>query len=111
MIDNTSIFKLRNFILIKTSKLNYIKRYINNEKRASGPKASLLDVIRRLWSFAVEEELFGDVPPVIDFTSLIGSLKNPLIIDAECWNIEEKIKLGDDKLVIATRKVECLQES
>ena len=60
-------------------KLNYgiIKRYINNEKRAYGTKDSLLDVIRRLWSFAVEEELFGDVPPVIDFTSLIGSLKKP----------------------------------
>ena len=40
-----------------------------------------------------------------------ASLKNPLIVDEECWNIEEKIKLGDDKLVIATRKVECLQES
>ncbi len=38
-----------------------------------------------------------------------ATLRNPLVIDDD-WNIEEKLKLGDDNLVIATRKTECLQE-
>ena len=38
-----------------------------------------------------------------------ANLKNPLIINND-WNIEKEIKLGDDSLIIATRKEECLQE-
>jgi len=38
-----------------------------------------------------------------------ANLKNPLIIDGS-WDIQKEVKLGDDSLVIATRKVECLQE-
>ena len=39
-----------------------------------------------------------------------ATLRNPLVID-KGWNITEELKLGDDNLVIATRKTECLQES
>ena len=38
-----------------------------------------------------------------------ANLKNPLIIN-DSWNIKEKLNLGDDKLVIATKKEACLQE-
>ena len=39
-----------------------------------------------------------------------ATLKNPLAIN-DNWNIRKKVKLGDDSLVIATRKEKCLQES
>ena len=39
-----------------------------------------------------------------------ANLKNPLVID-DNWSVEKKLKLGEDNLVIATRKIECLQES
>ncbi len=38
-----------------------------------------------------------------------ANLKNPLIIN-DSWNIKEKLNLGDDKLIIATKKEACLQE-
>ena len=38
-----------------------------------------------------------------------ANLKNPLVVNDD-WNIEEELKLGDDHLVIAIRKAECLQE-
>ena len=37
-------------------------------------------------------------------------LENPLKI-SEDWDVKETKKLGDDTLIIAERKVECLQES
>ena len=39
-----------------------------------------------------------------------ANLKNPLSIDDEYWDVQEKLKLGNDNLLIARRKVECLQE-
>ena len=39
-----------------------------------------------------------------------ANLENPLKI-SEDWNIKETLRLGDDTLIIAERKVECLQES
>ena len=38
-----------------------------------------------------------------------ATLKNPLIINDD-WDVCEKINIGDDSLVIAIRKQECLQE-
>ena len=38
-----------------------------------------------------------------------ATLKNPLIINDD-WDVREKINIGDDNLVIAIRKQECLQE-
>ena len=38
-----------------------------------------------------------------------ANLKNPLAIN-DVWDIQEELDLGDDSLIIATRKVECLQE-
>ena len=38
-----------------------------------------------------------------------ANLKNPLAIN-ENWNIKKEVTLGSDKLIIATRKEECLQE-
>ena len=39
-----------------------------------------------------------------------ASLENPLKIP-EDWEVKETKRLGDDTLIIAERKVECLQES
>ena len=39
-----------------------------------------------------------------------AELSNPLKL-SEDWNIEKSIDLDDDKLIIAIKKVECLQES
>ena len=39
-----------------------------------------------------------------------ATLKNPLIIN-DTWNIKETLNLGDDNLIIATKKELCLQES
>ena len=39
-----------------------------------------------------------------------ANLKNPLIIN-DRWNIKEQLNLGDDNLIIATKKERCLQES
>ena len=38
-----------------------------------------------------------------------ANLKNPLVVDNN-WSIEKEMKLGDDNLIIAIRKIECLQE-
>ena len=47
-----------------------IKKYIDKPGRSYGTKANMLDCFRRLWSFSLDNNLFGDVPPTINFDNI-----------------------------------------
>ena len=47
-----------------------IKKYIDKSNRSYGTKANMLDCFRRLWSFSLDNNLFGDVPPTINFDNI-----------------------------------------
>ncbi len=47
-----------------------IKKYIDKSSRSYGTKANMLDCFRRLWSFSLDNNLFGDVPPNINFDNI-----------------------------------------
>ena len=47
-----------------------IKKYIDKPGRSYGTKANMLDCFRRLWSFSLDNNLFGDIPPSINFDNI-----------------------------------------
>ena len=64
-----------------------IKKYIDKPGRSYGTKANMLDCFRRLWSFSLDNNLFGDVPQQLTLITLHLRNRTRLTLSLESMTI------------------------